>query len=207
MMKKRVCLRCGNEVEKSELADYSYQCFECDEDLFEFETEVIEVKNSKLAKVKNIVVRKMEEMKMKKLVKGLVLVGTLAVGMVMGAHINQPVERKIIANQIAYDGEMQITYSDNTSETIQVELPTIPVEVSTIYEQVGTEQKLDGYYLEDGDIVVEFTDGSWAISNEKTNFHIFQPVDLGDWDYSLDNAQQLENIIKTYLSMKNTGMF
>lgn len=42
IMEIRVCLRCGNKVEESELKDYSYQCLECDEDLFEFETEIVE---------------------------------------------------------------------------------------------------------------------------------------------------------------------
>ena len=41
-MKKIVCKKCGREVVKSELKEYSYQCVECDEDLYEFETELVE---------------------------------------------------------------------------------------------------------------------------------------------------------------------
>lgn len=37
-MKTRCCNRCQNEVAKSQLKQYAYQCFECDEDLYEFET-------------------------------------------------------------------------------------------------------------------------------------------------------------------------
>ena len=119
---------------------------------------------------------------MKKLVKVLGLVGVLALGIIIGANLNKPVEKIAPA----------------TEEKVGV---------AFTWYQEGNNQELEGYYLDDGDIVVEFTDGSWAICNQKENNYIFQPVDLGDWDYTVDNTQQLENIIKTYLSMKNTGMF
>ena len=32
------CNRCGSPVLKSDLDDYAYQCMNCDEDLYEFET-------------------------------------------------------------------------------------------------------------------------------------------------------------------------
>lgn len=51
------------------------------------------------------------------------------------------------------------------------------------------------------------TDGSYAIYNGQQENYLFQPVNLGDWDYTVDSPQQLENIIKTYISMKNTGKF
>lgn len=85
--------------------------------------------------------------------------------------------------------------------------PAQKVEIDFVWNQEGNAQELEGYQLEDGDTVVEFTDGSWSISNTKTNTYIFQPAELGDWDYTVDNAEQLENLIKTYLSMKNTGTF
>ena len=37
-MKNRYCNKCNSKVDKSELEEYSYQCLECDEDLYEFET-------------------------------------------------------------------------------------------------------------------------------------------------------------------------
>lgn len=39
---KRVCRRCRTEVTKTTTPDYSYYCPEHDEDLYEFETEIVE---------------------------------------------------------------------------------------------------------------------------------------------------------------------
>lgn len=32
-----ICRRCGHPVYRSDLAEYAYQCFHCDEDLYSFE--------------------------------------------------------------------------------------------------------------------------------------------------------------------------
>jgi len=45
-MEQRLCNRCDNKVIKSELADYSYQCLECDEDLYVFETYIHQSQNN-----------------------------------------------------------------------------------------------------------------------------------------------------------------
>lgn len=37
-MNKKYCNRCENKVSKSDLKEYDYQCFECDEDLYKIET-------------------------------------------------------------------------------------------------------------------------------------------------------------------------
>jgi hypothetical protein len=37
-MATRYCNKCHNKVTESVLEEYSYQCVECDEDLYEFET-------------------------------------------------------------------------------------------------------------------------------------------------------------------------
>lgn len=81
------------------------------------------------------------------------------------------------------------------------------IEVTMTWYQEGNVQELDGYYLEDGDMLVELSNGSWAISNHKNNYYVFQAVELGDWDYQVESPKQLENIIKTYLSMKNNGWY
>jgi hypothetical protein len=38
----RECCKCGSPVWKSEVTGYNFQCFECDEDLFAFETREVE---------------------------------------------------------------------------------------------------------------------------------------------------------------------
>jgi len=51
-LQERICRRCGERVEKSDNPDYSYQCFSCDEDLYEFETEIA-IAMSKVYKIKH----------------------------------------------------------------------------------------------------------------------------------------------------------
>lgn len=58
-----------------------------------------------------------------------------------------------------------------------------------------------------GDQFFELSDGSFYIVNTIKGEYIFQPVDLGDWDVHVDNMEQLENIVATYISMKNTGQY
>ena len=58
-----------------------------------------------------------------------------------------------------------------------------------------------------GDQFFELNDGSFYIVNTIKGEYIFQPVDLGDWDVKVDNMEQLENIVATYISMKNTGKY
>ncbi len=88
-----------------------------------------------------------------------------------------------------------------------VETPIENVEIEYMWYQEGDVQEIDGFHLDDSDMLVMLTDGSYAICNGQKNTYMFQPVNLGDWDYTVENEQQLENIIKTYLSMKNTGLY
>ena len=46
----------------------------------------------------------------------------------------------------------------------------------------------------------EFQDGSWFVCND--NEYVFQPVELGDWDYELENKEQLRDIMATYFIYK-----
>ena len=48
--------------------------------------------------------------------------------------------------------------------------------------------------------VYEFQDGSWFVCND--NEYIFQPVELGDWNYELENKEQLRDIMATYFIYK-----
>lgn len=46
----------------------------------------------------------------------------------------------------------------------------------------------------------EFQDGSWFVYND--NEYVFQPVELGDWNYELENKEQLRDIMATYFIYK-----
>lgn len=50
--------------------------------------------------------------------------------------------------------------------------------------------------------VYELKDKSWFLIDEENNKYIFQPVELGDWDYELNSEEELRNIIATYFINK-----
>lgn len=52
------------------------------------------------------------------------------------------------------------------------------------------------------DKVYEFIDGSWFICNNAENEYVFQPVELGDWDYEVKNKEELSKIMATYFINK-----
>lgn len=127
---------------------------------------------------------------MKKLVKGLVLAGVLGLGVIIGAGVNKPAEKIVEVPVVEY---------------VEKETPKVDIEFTWVQE--GNEQELEGFHLENGDLLTVLTDGSYSIVNESQGIYFFQPVDLGDWDVSLESSNQVEKIIATYISMKNTGMY
>ena len=65
-------------------------------------------------------------------------------------------------------------------------------------------ESTNDFYLENGDIGIEFSDGSYAIANLETNKYTFQPAALGDWDYNdFDSLEEFKNCIKTYANNIN----
>mgnify|MGYP003275941074 CR=1 FL=1 len=71
-------------------------------------------------------------------------------------------------------------------------------------KEIVTESR-EGLYLECSEKYVELTDGSFIIYGNGN--YIFQPVDLGDWNYELESEEDLRNIVLTYKSMKENGNF
>lgn len=63
----------------------------------------------------------------------------------------------------------------------------------------------DDVYLEKGEKYIELSDGSYYIYGN--GHYMFQPTELGDWDYEVETHDQLMNLVNTYLSIKNTGMY
>ena len=50
--------------------------------------------------------------------------------------------------------------------------------------------------------VYDFQDKSWFILDRENEYYIFQAVELGDYDYQLNNETELKNVIKTYFMNK-----
>lgn len=50
--------------------------------------------------------------------------------------------------------------------------------------------------------VYDFQDKSWFILDKENEYYIFQAVELGDYDYQLNNETELKNVIKTYFMNK-----
>ncbi|MCI9070224.1 hypothetical protein [Clostridium sp.] len=114
---------------------------------------------------------------------------------------------KIMAITMLFVAGILIGANKTTNAKIQENDSKKKVGIEYTYYQEGNKQEIDGFYLDDSDLLVMLTDGSYAIFNGVQKIYTFQPVDLGDWDYSLDSEEKLINIIKTYISMKNTGTF
>lgn len=57
--------------------------------------------------------------------------------------------------------------------------------------------------LQDNDFYFELSDGSWGIHREEKNLYEFQPVELGDWSYTVKDEKELMNITQTYIDNKN----
>lgn len=50
--------------------------------------------------------------------------------------------------------------------------------------------------------VYELQDNSWFIIDRENDKFIFQPIELGDWDYELKSEDELEKILATYFINK-----
>lgn len=80
------------------------------------------------------------------------------------------------------------------------------IEVIGIYTDVET-ATANNFYIDKGEIAVEFSDSSFALINESKNYYSFTPATLGDWDLEFSNIDQLENCIETYISIAETGKY
>ncbi|MGU9269824.1 hypothetical protein ACV3Z5_14080 [Clostridium perfringens] len=180
---------------------------------------------------------------MKNLTKLLVLSLVFATGLIVGNKIQQKetvveLDKKIVASQVAEDGECQITFSDGSSETVFLDMPKIepieikvpevvekveivkvpeiiektkvvevPVEVPVVETLENTQytEKINSIKSTEnsnGDTIINFTDGSYALYNEEKKEYIFQHYELGDWDLELNSARELEMVIKTFLNIE-----
>lgn len=66
-------------------------------------------------------------------------------------------------------------------------------------EEINTDV-FDTHYVDYN--VWEFSDKSWFICSDTENMYVFQPVELGDWDYEVENREELSKIMATYFINK-----
>lgn len=59
----------------------------------------------------------------------------------------------------------------------------------------------------DGDVITEYSDGSWSCVNSENGVYEFQPIEMGDWSYVVDTKEQLDNLVATYKNIKEIGMY
>lgn len=64
-------------------------------------------------------------------------------------------------------------------------------------------ESTDTFAIEDGEIGIEFSDGSWASMNESKGYYTFQQYNLGDYSLEFDNKEDLKKCIIAYLENNN----
>lgn len=145
------------------------------------------------------------DVKMKKNVKGLVVVMMMMGCFIAGVNHEKTQDSKkvIVASQMASDGEVQVTYSDGSSETFYMDsVAGKKVEIQEVLRETS-----EKFVLDDSEIGVILTDGSWASIDQEKNVYEFQPIEMGDWSYNFDSLEKLENAMKTYMEGKNENCY
>lgn len=71
-------------------------------------------------------------------------------------------------------------------------------EISPQIGKINDIQIQNKWMQEDGDIVVDLSDGSWLVYNIEKNKFAFQPVHMGDWDMEFNTIEEMRNAITTY---------
>lgn len=73
------------------------------------------------------------------------------------------------------------------------------IQMYQVTEEINTDV-FDTHYIDYN--VWEFSDKSWFICSDTENMYVFQPVELGDWDYEVENREELSKIMATYFINK-----
>ena len=90
----------------------------------------------------------------------------------------------------SFDNEQHLDWA------IQTHFELMPkVEKITSIEIVNTETH------DDGDVIIELNDGSSLMYNENTNEYYFWASNMGDWELQVRNAQELKNVVATYMEI------
>lgn len=70
----------------------------------------------------------------------------------------------------------------------------IVIKILSSIDEIDIKNSYENIYI--------FSDDSWFLLDREKGEYIFQPVELGDWDYEVENEIQLKKIIATYFINK-----
>lgn len=124
------------------------------------------------------------------IVLGLIVVGLLVAGS-KGSEKVAPVTREIVASQLAYDGELQLTYADGESQTLWVDMPSI-------YFEGQAAEVASAAVLENGRSWYELKNGLGVLISEAEGIYELYLPFMEDHSLDYNNKQALINGIKTY---------
>lgn len=151
-----------------------------------------------------------------KRIKTITILTMVIIGLLIGANNNvQATQPTIKSIETTTTGSL-ITYDDNTGyyidfnevdnnvvEFINSKQNKLNIDNNKVTVTNILYESTNDFYLSEGEIGVEFSNGSWISANLLTNEYTFQPYELGDWSFDFDNLQDLEMCVKTYLYNKN----
>ncbi|WP_252225325.1 MULTISPECIES: hypothetical protein [unclassified Clostridium] len=84
-----------------------------------------------------------------------------------------------------------------------IELNPVQAEEITSVKTIAKFNIVDTYTKSDNSQITNYSDGSFAYIDTVNNIYEFTPVSLGDWNYNLDNIEDLNNCILSYASCLN----
>lgn len=71
---------------------------------------------------------------------------------------------------------------------------SIVIKILNSIDEIDIKNSYENIYI--------FSDDSWFLLDREKGKYVFQPVELGDWDYEVENETQLKKIIATYFINK-----
>lgn len=146
---------------------------------------------------------------MKNIIKGIMILNLMIIGMFVGI---QDVGAKEVPNRIItestdnyyveagdrieeYTNGYIVYYSNRIVECFDNDNNTVSYNDVTGDNSVNV---LDTYYKADESQITDYTNGSYAYVNYDSNIIEFYPTELGDWNYSCNSIDELNNLILSY---------
>lgn len=133
-----------------------------------------------------------------------VIMGLLIAGIGKGSTpAPAPTSQKIVASQLAYDGELQVTYEDGSSQTIWVDMPNVYYEEPALYEE-GSEVLENGktlYHLSNGlEALVYHPEGVYELylpfmGDHSLEYNSIEALTWGVLQYSQNHASYINEVI------------